>query len=133
MISKLRTIWFFATLLSLSGCQLAASSATTRLAQDVSAAVLDQEDPLIVRDGGPAYLIAIDGLIQGDPNNQTLLLAGARLYSAYASAFVAEPARAQRLTLRAKDYGQRALCARRPGGHALLRLSHGCARPIDRA
>lgn len=114
MISRLSTIWFFAMLLPLSGCQLLASSATTRLAEDVSAAVLDQDDILIVRDGGPAYLIAIDGLIEGDPYNQTLLLAGARLYSAYASAFVAEPVRAQRLTLRAKNYGQRALCARRP-------------------
>ncbi len=114
MISRLVTIWVLVTALPLGGCQLLARTATTRLAEDVSAAVLDQEDVLIVRDGGPAYLIAIDGLIQGDPDNQTLLLTGARLYSAYASAFVAEPARAQRLTLRAKNYGRRALCVRRP-------------------
>ena len=114
MMRRLFTIWLFSAVLPLSGCQILASSATTRLAEDVSAAVLDQDDVLIVRDGGPAYLIAIDGLIQGDPYNQTLLLAGARLYSAYSSAFVAEPERARRLTLRAKNYGQRALCARRP-------------------
>jgi len=114
MIRRLFTIWLLMTVLPLAGCQLVASSATTRLAEDVPAAVLDQEDVLIVRDGGPAYLIAIDGLIEGDPYNQTLLLAGARLYSAYASAFVAEPTRAQRLTLRAKNYGERALCARHP-------------------
>ena len=35
-------------------------------------------------------MIAIDGLIEGDPDNQTLLLAGSRLYGAYASAFVVE-------------------------------------------
>ncbi len=114
MILRLVTVWALVAVLPLSGCQLLANSATTRLAEDVSAAVLDQEDVLIVRDGGPAYLIAIDGLIQGDPYNQTLLLAGARLYSAYASAFVSEPARAQRLTSRAKSYGQRALCVRHP-------------------
>jgi hypothetical protein len=114
MLPRLVAIWVLVTVLPLSGCQLLARTATTRLAEDVSAAVLDQDDALIVRDGGPAYLIAIDGLIQGDPFNQTLLLAGAQLYSAYASAFVAEPARAKRLTLRAKSYGQRALCVRRP-------------------
>jgi hypothetical protein len=53
-----------------------------------------------------------DGLIEGDPSNQTLLLAGARLYSAYASAFVADPRRASRLTGRAQSYGNRALCER---------------------
>jgi len=95
------------------GCQMLASSATTRLAENVSAAVLDQDDADLVRDGAPAYLIAIDGLIEGDPKNQTLLLAGARLYAAYASAFVDEPERAKRMTNRAKGYGLRALCVRR--------------------
>jgi hypothetical protein len=94
------------------GCQILATSATTRLAENVSAAVLDQEDVELVRDGAPAYLIAIDGLIEGDPLNQTLLLAGARLYSVYASAFVSEPERAERLTAHARDYGHRALCLR---------------------
>jgi len=94
------------------GCQMLASSATTRLAESVSAAVLDQDDAGLVRDGAPAYLIAIDGLIEGDPSNQTLLLAGARLYSAYASAFVSDPRRASRLTGRAQSYGNRALCER---------------------
>jgi hypothetical protein len=91
-----------------------ASSATTRLAENVSAAVLEQDDALIVRDGGPAYLIAIDGLIEGDPANETLLLAGSRLYGAYAAAFVEDGERAQRLTTRARSYGERALCLREP-------------------
>jgi hypothetical protein len=99
------------TSLPLFGCQMLASSATTKLAKNVSAAVLDQNDYALVRDGAPAYLIAIDGLIEGDPKNETLLLTGARLYSAYASAFVEDPDRAVRLTKRAQSYGQRALCA----------------------
>jgi len=113
MIARLVTIGVLVTALPLCGCQLMASRATSRLAENVSAAVLDQEDVLIARDGGPAYLIAIDGLIEGDPDSETLLLAGARLYVAYASAFVVEPRRFQRLTLRAKSYGERALCVRR--------------------
>jgi hypothetical protein len=110
MILRLVTFCVLVTTLPLFGCQLLAARATTGMAENISAAVLDQEDVLIVRDGGPAYLIAIDGMIQGDPENPTLLLAGARLYAAYASAFVSDPERAERLTLRAKLYGERALC-----------------------
>jgi hypothetical protein len=111
MNSRLAAITILVIGLPLLGCQLLVGRATTRLAADFSAAVLDQDDPLIVRDGGPAYLIAIDGMIEGSPENQTLLLAGARLYAAYASAFVEDSSRAARLALRAKVYGERALCA----------------------
>lgn len=100
--------------LILTGCQMFAASSSLRLAQNVSSAVLNQDDPELVREGAPAYLIAIDGLIEADPQNPALLLAGAKLYTAYASAFVTEPERAQRLTLRAYHYGQSALCLRRP-------------------
>lgn len=113
MTARLATALAIASTLPFFGCQLLASRATTGMAENISAAVLDQEDVLIVRDGGPAYLIAIDGLIQGDPDNSTLLLAGARLYAAYASAFVTDPIRAVRLTLRAKTYGERAMCIQR--------------------
>ena len=94
------------------GCGTLISSATSGVADNLSQAVLDQEDTELVRDGAPAYLIAIDGLIEGDPENENLLLAGARLYSAYASAFVEDEARAQRLTVRGKRYGERAICGR---------------------
>jgi hypothetical protein len=113
MIARLVTLAVLVATLPLGGCQTLANRAASRMAANISAAVLDQEDVLVIRDGGPAYLIAIDGLIEGDPNSQTLLLAGARLYSAYASGFVVDPMRAERLTLRARTYGERALCIRR--------------------
>ena len=86
------------------------SSATSGLANDLSAAVLNQDDPQLLRDGAPAFLIAVDGLIMGDPDNQTLLLGGAQLYSAYVSAFVEDPERASRLSSKAMGFGMRALC-----------------------
>ena len=92
------------------GCTVLVSSATSGLADDVSAALVDQSDPLLVRDGAPAYLILIDGLIAGDPDNEDLLLAAARLYSSYASAFVADSARSSALNAKARDYGERVLC-----------------------
>ena len=63
MLSRLITFGILFSALPLAGCQLMATRATANLAENVSAAVLNQDDVLIVRDGGPAYLIAIDGLI----------------------------------------------------------------------
>jgi hypothetical protein len=64
------------------------SSATAGLADSLSNAVLNQNDPETVRQGAPAYLLLIDGLIADNPNSVDLLLAGASLYSSYAGAFV---------------------------------------------
>jgi len=95
------------------GCASLARSATSGMAANISAAILDQDDPATVRDGAPAYLLMLDGLIAGDPQNEELLLAGARLYGAYASSFAGDPLRGKRLSERARGYGQRALCAHR--------------------
>ncbi len=101
-------------LVGLTGCAVLVSSATGGLADSVSRAILNPNDVATVRDGAPAYLLLIDGLIDGDPRNQDLLLAGASLYSAYASAFVQDAERAKRLADRSKSYGRRAFCSRRP-------------------
>jgi hypothetical protein len=60
----------------------------------------------------PAYLLLIDGIVSGDPQNPDALLAGSKLYGAYAGGFVDDPERAQRLAGRAYDYAKRALCLR---------------------
>lgn len=106
------TLLLLVSALPLSGCSYFLSSATSKMTDNLSAAVLDQDDPATVRDGAPAYLIALDGLIEGSPKSERLLLAGAQLYGAYAGAFVDDPERASRLTLRARRYGERALCQR---------------------
>ncbi len=80
------------------------------MAESLSQGIANQNDLATVRAGVPAYLLLIDGSILDDPNNQELLLAGARLYSSYAGIFVEEPARAARLSTKALDYGRRALC-----------------------
>ena len=108
----LRVIIFvlFVTCMPALGCSMLVGSATSGLARNLTTAVLDQDDPQLVEDGAPAYLMALDGLIEGSPKNETLLLAGARLYAAYASAFVVDPIRLARLTERARSYGHRAMC-----------------------
>ncbi len=96
--------------LALTGC---AAVATHDLAENVSSAILNQNDPETVRAGAPAYLMLLDGLIEASPNDPQLLIAGARLYDAYAAVFVEDPERARRLAEHARKYARRALCLRR--------------------
>jgi hypothetical protein len=99
-----------AVLLASFGCASLMSSATAGLADSLGEAVLNQNDPETVRAGAPAYLLLVDGLIADNPDDLDLLLAGARLYSSYAGAFVNDPERAARLARKGRDYGWRALC-----------------------
>jgi hypothetical protein len=99
----------FATF-ALAGCSTVVSRASQRLADNLSAGILDQDDIATAREGIPAWLLLIDGLIQGDPKNVNLLLAGAHLYDAYSSAFVDDAPRAQRLEGRSFGYARRATC-----------------------
>ncbi len=103
--------------MGLSACGL------PRLDSQLQQSLLEQDDVELVRAGAPAYLLLIDSLIAGDPTEARWLIQGARLYSLYAAAFVEEGERARRLTARAFDYGQRALCARCRAGCGLAELS----------
>ena len=103
--------------LLLAACMLCACAnvvrkTTNQFAENLTNAILDSNDPGTVRDGVPAYLLLIDGIIGGDPENAGALLAGAKLYGAYAGGFVDDAARAQRLADRAYGYARRALCLR---------------------
>jgi hypothetical protein len=80
------------------------------MADSLATALVHQNDPETVRQGAPAYLVLVDGLIADDPENAAVLMAGARLYSSYAGAFVEDPERAKRLSLKGRDYGWQALC-----------------------
>ena len=101
---------FALALLALSGCASLVSSATSKMADNITLAIQNQNDAATVRDGAPAYLLMIDGLIEGDPQNEDLLLAGAKLYGSYSSAFVDDELRSQRLASKSLDYARRALC-----------------------
>jgi hypothetical protein len=99
-----------AVLLVLTGCASLMNSATSRMADNLTLAILNQTDLETVRAGAPAYLLMIDGLIEGSPDNTDLLLAGTRLYSSYTSAFIADEDRAKRLASKSFAYARTALC-----------------------
>ena len=95
----------------LAGCASMVATAGSGLAGNLNAAIMNQDDPELVRDGAPAYLLMLDSFVEGSPDNEAALGAAAQLYSAYGVVFVDDPVRARKLTTRGRDYGRRALCA----------------------
>lgn len=95
---------------SLAGCASLVSSAASRMADNLSAAVLNQNDPQTVRDGAPAYLLLLDSFLEGSPDDPMLLSAAAELYASYGYVFAGEPDRARRMSQKARDYSFKAMC-----------------------
>jgi tetratricopeptide (TPR) repeat protein len=88
--------------------------ATARLLEEVAKASSRQSDLRMLREGTPAYLMLIDGMIQALPDNDRLLLAGAQSYSSFASLFLEDQDKeyANLLYQKGKEYALRSLEAR---------------------
>lgn len=115
MANNLKTLPLLLPLLTgLPACSYMVSSATENLAENVATAILNENDPATVREGAPAYLILMDGLIAREPDKQNLLLLAAEMNNAYAAVFVDDAVRAKRMTDKAWEYARRALCTVRP-------------------
>ena len=95
---------------SLSACASLVSSAATGLADNLSVAILNQDDPEIVRAGAPSYLLLLDSFVEGSPDDPDILAAGATLYATYGAVFADDEVRASRLTSRARRYALTAMC-----------------------
>jgi hypothetical protein len=105
-----------------SGCTTIISGVSKGFTDNLSNAILDSEDVELVRDGAPAYLLLIDGLLEGSPDDASVLTTAARLNSAYAGAFVEEKERAQRMHAKALELSRRAVCEEIRGGCGLERM-----------
>jgi len=95
------------------------------LMEDVANAANKQSDLRVVREGMPAYLMLIDGMVEAVPNNARLLITAAQAYASFASAFVedADTEYARTLYEKAKKYALRALQQRG--------LQHPLSKPFD--
>lgn len=93
-----------------AGCTNLVGSVAGGMAEDLGGAILDNPDVDMVRDGAPAYLILIDGLLAQSPHDADLLSQAAQLNAAYAAAFVSDPARSRLLNSKALDLAERAVC-----------------------
>ena len=96
--------------LLLCGCASMVGSVAGNMAEDLGSAILDNPDVTMVREGAPAYLLLMDGLVARNPGNVALLGQAAQLNSAYAAAFVDDPARSRALNAKALDLAERAVC-----------------------
>src|SRR5690606_6939287 len=118
-------IWLPLLVLAVGGCASLMGGAINGMAEDLGAAVLDNPDVAMVRDGAPAYLILLDGLVARRPNDVNLLAQASRLNSAYAAAFVEDVERSRYLQEKALGLAERAVCEG---------LRNGCdvrRRPFD--
>jgi hypothetical protein len=106
----IRTSIVLAAVVMLTGCASIMNSATSKLADNLTLAILNQNDLETVRIGAPAYLLMLDSFIEGDPENTDMLLAGSKLYSSYTSAFIEDEERAKRLADKSLAYAKAALC-----------------------
>jgi hypothetical protein len=93
-----------------SGCASLISNAASNLADNLSSAMLNQDDPETVRAGSPSYMLLLDSFVEGSPNDPKLLAAASNMYASYGAVFVDDEARASRLTARARDYAYRGIC-----------------------
>lgn len=109
-LHRLPALLFCGLLLATTGCSSLVEKGGTRFANNLSAAVLDNDDPAIVEAGLPTYLLLMDALALQEPESPAIRQAAAALNSAFAGAFVKDPARAARLTEKARRYALEAAC-----------------------
>jgi hypothetical protein len=88
--------------------------AAALLVQDVAKAAYKQSDLTIIREGMPAYLMLIDGMVEAWPDNEQLLIAAAQAYSSFASVFATDQGEEylKLIAEKARAYALRALAKR---------------------
>lgn len=124
LFTKLYSATIIFSLLILSGCGQLISNAKQEFAEDLSATMLEQNDPETVKQAVPAYLILVSSMIKGDPDNVELLISGSKLYGAYASVFVEDRGRQKRLSTIAFDYAHHAFCVYKQAACNIRELSY---------
>ncbi len=84
---------------------------TAQLLEGVARASSQESDLRMIREGMPAFLMLIDGMIEALPENDQLLITAAQSYSSFVSAFLEEKDNeyAKYLLGKAKHYALRSL------------------------
>ena len=113
MIRSQFRVWAVVLLIGsglVSGCSSFVSGATKSLANQLQTTINEHNDPELVKDAIPAYMLLVESLLLSDPGNVDLLVASSTLYGAYSSVFVNDKIRQQKLATRAFSYGKSAIC-----------------------
>lgn len=90
------------------------AAAAGSLIRDVAAATAQHDDLDLAIAGAPTYLLLLEGLLEGNPNNPTLLIASSEAYVSYGTLIESVSRdRAQRLYDRGRQYAERSLAGNR--------------------
>jgi hypothetical protein len=103
---------FFLLLLTLQACaanKKMTVGATALLLEEVARSSYRQSDLRMIREGTPAYLMLMEGMVAAWPDNAELLLAAGQGHASYASTFAEDPDHARMLYQKAKTYALKAL------------------------
>jgi hypothetical protein len=78
---------------------------------NLGAAILNNDDLVLVGKGLPTYMLMMDGMVKTWPDDEGVLESAARIYSAYAGIFAENKQQAGKLSEKALGYAMRAACA----------------------
>jgi len=101
---RTRLLFLLCLIIFTYGCSIA-----DKFARNLSTAVLESNDPQIVADGLPAYLLLLDSMIVDDPEDAAMLRSAASLNNAY-GIFVTDADRQKLLADKALNYAGKAIC-----------------------
>ena len=102
---------FLFFLAGLTGCAAhLRKAAIGSFIDDVATATAKHDDVTLVAQAAPTYLLLLEGLLEGNPDDQELLIEAAELYTSYGALVeIDDPDWARNLYHRAKTYGLKAL------------------------
>jgi len=96
----------------LSGCSSILEKKSQHFANSFSSAILESNDPVMIEQGIPSYLLLLDALVKNNPEQTALWQAAASLNSAYAGNFIKDAGRVKKVNNKALQYAFTALCQR---------------------
>jgi len=105
-----RLFLFLSLSLLAGGCSFIIETQTSNAAEQLSTTIMNHEDPATVSAAIPTLLILMDSYARSDTSSGDAKLSAAKLYGAYAGAFVNEPNRQKTLTSTAFRYARDGSC-----------------------
>ena len=73
MMSLIKSVLIIFSVLSITACSYSISNAKKELARDLSATIVEFDDPETIKKAVPAYLVLMSSMIKDDPENADLL------------------------------------------------------------
>lgn len=107
----LRILPLIAVLSLNAGCSSLISGKVAGFADNLGQTMLDSNDPATVAESMPTFIILVESMVKGSPEEPSLLKAAAQLNSTYATTFVEEDEnRQQTLAKNGFEYAKKAAC-----------------------